>query len=373
MIFRFLRKFVGAFILVPFVLFMAHKDKKPRNLFILQLWILFNNHLIHQIWLSPYPQLYPLAPKVLAPLNFLLILVGTPLVIFKLDKKKKSGDVQGGTALVLSAAGTGLAVMSFAIAGMNFGNSLYKSLMLSLFSVVCLAVLAPVLKRAYRRNWVFAAPAVLLALEAGQAAIFLTTSLDDPMTWAALLFQLAFSFFKNTGIHLELMQCVGITNFTPEVLKQKRTDVAIIGFAHNVAELLAALVVLCILIAEAICVGIGFWDQPFMPAKYRNSGITGGWRGDIPRAHTFMLVLIVLVARWYSTILEEKFGSARFAPRRNVVKTYITLLLRDGPFPFRVMCYAVMLAQLFIMSGDLAYFGGMVLDQAEYDAKTQDA
>ena len=41
----FLRKFVGLFIIIPFFVFMGHKDTKPRNLFILQLWIIFNNHL----------------------------------------------------------------------------------------------------------------------------------------------------------------------------------------------------------------------------------------------------------------------------------------------------------------------------------------
>ena len=60
------------------------------------------------------------APKFIAPLNFILILVGHPLVVFKLDKKKESEDVQGGTAVLLSTAGTGLAVMSFSMAGMNW-------------------------------------------------------------------------------------------------------------------------------------------------------------------------------------------------------------------------------------------------------------
>ena len=73
--------------------------------------------------------------------------------------------MQGGTALLLQTAGTGVAVMSFAIAGMNWGNALTKSIQLSAFSVICLAVLAPVLKRAYGKDWVFAAPGVLLALE----------------------------------------------------------------------------------------------------------------------------------------------------------------------------------------------------------------
>ena len=68
------RKFVGAFLIVPFNIFQAHKDANPRcvktsapkgtsaqliqeraacgsrrNLFILQVWILFNNHLLHQV------------------------------------------------------------------------------------------------------------------------------------------------------------------------------------------------------------------------------------------------------------------------------------------------------------------------------------
>ena len=371
----FLRKFVGLFIIIPFFVFMGHKDTKPRNLFILQLWIIFNNHLVRQIWLSPYPSLYPLAPKFIAPFNFVLMFIGYPLVAFKLDKKKKAEDVQGGTALMLSTAGTGLATMSFSMAGMKWGTALTKSITLSGFSVLCLTLLAPVLKRAFGREWVFAAPGVLLALEAGQAAVFLTTSPSDPQTWAALLFQLGFSFFKNTGMYLDVKVKVkallGI-QMTQEQLSEKRTDLAIIGTAHNGAEILSVGVILCILIAEAICVGIGFWDQPFMPAKFRYSGITGGWRGDIPRQQTFVLILVILVARIVATLLEEKLGSARFGPRRKHVKTYVALLIKDGAFSFRVLCYAILLAQLFIMPAELGYFGSWVLEQAEYDAKMQD-
>ena len=140
--------------------------------------------------------------------------------------------MQGGTALLLQTTGTGVAVMSFAIAGMNWGNALTKSIQLSAFSVVVLAVLAPVLKRAYGKDWVFAAPGALVALEAGQAAVFLTTPANDPQTWAALLFQLGFSFFKNTGMYLDVKVKVkallGI-QMTQEQLSEKRTDLAIIG------------------------------------------------------------------------------------------------------------------------------------------------
>ena len=90
-----------------------------------------------------------------------------------------------------------------------------------------------------------------------------------------------------------------------------------------------------------------------MAAKYRDSGITGGWRGDIPRQQTFVLILIILVARIVATLLEEKLGSARFGPRRKHVKTYVTLLLKDGAFSFRVLCIAITLAQLFIIPAEM--------------------
>ena len=120
-------------------------------------------------------------------------------------------------------------------------------------------------------------------------------------------------------------------------------------------------VVLCILIAEAICVAIGFWDKPFPPKKFRYSGITGGWRGDIPRGQTFILILFILVARIAATLLEEKFGSARFGPRRKHVKTYINLLLKEGTFAFRVMCFAIVLAQLFIMPAEVSAFVSLTI------------
>ena len=54
------------------------------------------------------------------------------------------------------------------------------------------------------------------------------------------------------------------------------------------------------------------------------------------------------------------------------MKTYVTLLLKDGAFASRMMCYAIFLAQLFIMPAELGYFGSWVVEQAEYEAKMQD-
>ena len=88
-----------------------------------------------------------------------------------------------------------------------------------------------------------------------------------------------------------------------------------------------------------------------------------GWRLDvktgesIPFEQSVLALLIVLLGRVGVTLLEEKFGSKRFGPRRKTVKRLLDLIMRDGPRNFRMMCYAMVVAQLFIVPSEMAYYG----------------
>ena len=149
---------------------------------------------------------------------------------------------------------------------------------------------------------------------------------------------------------------------TPEVNHSKRVDLAVIATAHNFAEIASVALFLIILAAEAVGVAMGLsarspladMGKEIQADRYRESGITKGWRGDIPARETAAVLLIVLVCRVVGTLIEEKVGSARFGPRRGHVKKFLQLLLVDGPRRFRIMCYALTIGQIFIVPAEMA-------------------
>ena len=149
---------------------------------------------------------------------------------------------------------------------------------------------------------------------------------------------------------------------TPEVKNSKRVDLAVMATAHNFAEIMSVILFLIILAAEAVCVAMGLSARgaladvgtEIQADRLRVSGMTKGWRGDIPAKETAVVLLIVLVCRIVGTLVEEKIGSARFGPRRGHVKKFLQLLLQDGPLRFRIMCYALTLGQIFIVPAEMA-------------------
>ena len=100
-----------------------------------------------------------------------------------------------------------------------------------------------------------------------------------------------------------------------------------------------------------------------MPAKFRESGITGGWRiaardgAGVSRAEVSAVLVLVLVLRILGTLFEEQLGAKRFGPRGKTVNKFVDLLLREGKVHYRMLCWMTMLAQLFILPSELAYYG----------------
>ena len=94
-----------------------------------------------------------------------------------------------------------------------------------------------------------------------------------------------------------------------------------------------------------------------MPAKFRETGITGGWRGEVPKAEVAIALLMVLFLRASCTLFEDKLGAKRFGARGGTVTKMVDLILRDGPQYKRAMCFLTMLAPLMILPTELAYVG----------------
>ena len=121
----------------------------------------------------------------------------------QMQKGKQPEEVMGGTASLLSLAGSMVIVFAYMTAGPNPGgesNLLVTTIVLTIFAIMTMSVVKPCSKRAFGANWIFVAPGVLVALEAGQAAIFLQARLSDTGFYVTLLFQLGYSFFKNVRL-----------------------------------------------------------------------------------------------------------------------------------------------------------------------------
>ena len=97
------------------------------------------------------------------------------------------------------------------------------------------------------------------------------------------------------------------------------------------------------------------------------TGILSGWRGDISVSETAIALAIVLVARCCFTIIEDKLGSARNHMRRTILEKYLRLVLLDGPAKFRALCFALVMACLFVVPTELALYGIDVAAAREAD------
>ena len=117
-------------------------------------------------------------------------------------------------------------------------------------------------------------------------------------------------------------------------------------------------ILLLIVAGEAVCYSLGLSENgrlsSVMSGRYRESGITTGWRGcgAIPLGETVVVLLLILFARIFATICEEQFGSSRYAPRRRSVQDLLNLMFR-GPLAFRAMFLGTLLAQVFIFPSEV--------------------
>ena len=382
---------------LPQVMFQGHKDKCP-HMFRVN-WLISTSICTYQTALMSGQDWYDALAPVWLTLYYCLIMFGIPISGLTLSQKAKSEDVQGGTAGILSIGSLFLASMALIVAMQPELGALMKSAVLMIISAMTLMVIKPEAKRAYGANWCvraalkfvqclgalkrplvtsrpgraasyrfFTTPGIMLALETGNAAIFLSSPLNDPQLYLALGFQLGYSFIKNTGIKMDLMEKIktrmGIPT-PPEQLPAMRTDLAIIATAHNFGEIVSVVYLMFCLIAEAVCRGMGLTEHNsdisgVIDHKYLKTGIIEGWRGDVPASETFIVLLVILVARIGATYLEESYGSRRFGPRRKHIKRLVELALRDGPWNYRVMMWGTTLCLLFIMPPRLALYAQQI-------------
>lgn len=157
---------------------------------------------------------------------------------------------------------------------------------------------------------------------------------------------------------------------TEESYAEKRHNLSVVATSHNIGEILSVLMLLAVLGSEALFMGVfGFSAgsdgavSTTMAGKFRESGITGGWRASarsgagVSRAEVAGVLTLVLVLRILCTLFEERLGAKRFGPRGKTVNKFVDLVLREGKVNFRMMCWMCVLAQLFILPSELAYYG----------------
>ena len=119
------------------------------------------------------------------------------------------------------------------------------------------------------------------------------------------------------------------------------------------------------LVNESVCRAIGFSSRGSLAQvihnsaarPYADSGILGGWRNSVSASETAVVLVLIILLRVGATIFEDKLGAGRYSKRPQLVKKYLSLLYREGPCQHRVMCYALVVACLFMMPTELAWYG----------------
>ena len=74
-----------------------------------------------------------------------------------------------------------------------------------------------------------------------------------------------------------------------------------------------------------------------------------GWRGDVPATETLGVLTLILVARIIGTIIEERYGSIRFGPRRKNISKLVQVVMCTGPARYRILNLTTMVCMLFIL------------------------
>ena len=164
-------------------------------------------------------------------------------------------------------------------------------------------------------------------------------------------------------VMVPMMSAFGMP-YSPESLEEKRHNLSVVATSHNTAEILSVFTMLVVVGCEAMLSVWGFSSgssdtgvSTSMPAKFRETGVTGAWRGEVPKAEVAIALLMVLFLRTICTLFEDKLGAKRFGARGGTVNKMIDLILRDGPQNKRAMCFMIVLAQLIIMPTEMAYVG----------------
>ena len=296
-------------------------------------------------------------------------LVGLPLIVFRLDKRTDARDVRGGYGLLLGWVGWGCVTFAYFLASLD-NPGVINAMLLTGFEAMILVIVKPVAKKRFGENWIFVAPLVLLAGEAGQGALLLKLPLTSLDFFATLILQLGMSYFKKTGVQLALVEKIkkqldgdyaADAQAYKQMLASKHRDLSVIAAGENFAEILIVVLLICLLLAQTIARAAGL--SPSGPHAhvasdvYLESSILKGWAYEIEPSETAILLVVVLAARVGSTIFEESRSAHKFPLRRQQVKEYLELLLRDGPHNYRVMFFALVLAIMFAVPTELAWAG----------------
>ena len=141
-------------------------------------------------------------------------IVALPYIIMFKDRDASREDTKRGYVLIAGAC-IGYAVnFMLKIATAPFPASvsqfetIIKSIVQMITSFFALRLMIPVMKNAFgndtRKLWSFIIPACVIALEIGQVAIFLGSSVTEWQFWALTGLHEVNSFMRNTGVYLSL-------------------------------------------------------------------------------------------------------------------------------------------------------------------------
>ena len=342
-------------------MFQAHKDKSRWVRWCtITYCVIFMQQVV---WVSGSQSLVNIFPLIML-VYYSMTLFGVPITTFIADRGLNGDDVQGGTAAITFMTNVYLPGVCLVIAINPLVGPLMKSIVLSLMSVLVLTVIRPILKRAFGANWVFVSPGVFMALELGQAAIFLCSPLSDPQLWLALMFQMSYAFLKNSGRINKMTDTIKAAINRPtsaEMQHEKRCDLAVMATAQNFSEILCVSILILLLLAEKTCTAAGLSADGglamTMAEKYRESGIVMTWHKGIASGEILVVLCIILAARIATTYLEQAFPSPGYGPKATHVSKYVGLILRDGPLPFRVVCVALTMGTLLIGIARIVFYG----------------
>ena len=110
--------------------------------------VMLCNYLRKQLVSTGVPALVSVA-SLLSVVYLLAVLVGFPLIVFRLDKGKTSDDVQGGYSALAFFGGWGIVPFGFMIASLPGVGPLIRAVVLAVFQGMVLTLILPVTTKLY--------------------------------------------------------------------------------------------------------------------------------------------------------------------------------------------------------------------------------
>ena len=110
--------------------------------------IMLCNYLRKQLISTGFPALVSVA-TFFNVVYLLAVLVGLPLIVFRLDKGKTSDDVQGGYSALVFFGGWAIVPFGFTIASLDGVGTLIRAVVLAIFQGMVLTLILPVTTKLY--------------------------------------------------------------------------------------------------------------------------------------------------------------------------------------------------------------------------------